>query len=105
MKITKRGSFYKLRNNPFDSHLGCHTYFHNYSRHLGQFKFMSLQQTSMQESLIATDIAKTNNFICYHHDHHLEYLKMLNDDKVSSVRFLNGNVWATLNNQEKKLVA
>ena len=39
---------------------------------------------------------------CYHLGRHLEYLKMFNDDKVPSVRFINAKVKASRINQEKK---
>ena len=57
-------------------------------------------------SLKAIDIAQIKNNIyifCYHIGRHLEYLKMLNDDKMSSFKFLNGKVLATRINQEKRV--
>ena len=54
-------------------------------------------------SFKARNIAKQGNCIfCYHFGRHLEYLKMLNDAKVASVRFLTGKVWATKISKEKK---
>ena len=51
----------------------------------------------------ARTIAKQGKmYICYHFGRHLEYLKMLNDAKKASVRFLTGKVWATKISKEKK---
>ena len=59
---------------------------------------------SAKISFKARTIAKHEKCIfCYHFGRHLEYLKMLNDAKVASVRFLTGKVWATRISKEKIL--
>ena len=65
---------------------------------------MSLHQNIVQKiSFKARTIAKEGKCIfCYHFGRHLEYLKMLNDANVASVRFLTGKVWATRISKEKK---
>ena len=70
IKITKTSRLllhYKLSNTPFDSHLSCHTYFHNYSRHLCSQvnKYLCLNSSIVCKKIIlkATVIAKTKNDI------------------------------------------
>ena len=58
---------------------------------------------SAKISFKARTITKQGKCIfSYHFGGYLENLKMLNDAKVASVRFLTGNVWATRISKEKK---
>ena len=92
---------YKLCNNP--------SFFHNHSLHLHFVTpiqiYVLTAKFCAKKSLKAIDIAKNKEkyMFCYHLGRHLEYLKMFNDDKVPSVRFINANVKASRINQEEKL--
>ena len=62
------------------------------------FKQQNIMQKNKFKSYIHSNNKEYYIFCC-----HLHCLKMLNDDKVSLVRFLNDKVCATRINQEKNL--